>query len=73
MRVRKAYAERRKRGPTASISPSNCKLLPTASTPSHLALQALGESLGHATGGTRSETSPPKVAISLTPVEERKL
>ncbi len=27
-----------------------------------------------ATGaGTRSETSPPKVAISLTPVEERKL
>ena len=23
--------------------------------------------------GTRSETSPPKVAISLTPVEERKL
>src|SRR5262249_31862318 len=24
-------------------------------------------------GGTRSETSPPKVAISFTPVEERKL
>src|SRR5215211_1509754 len=47
MEVRKAYAERRKPGPTARFSPSSCKLLPTTNLavgpPPELALQALSQ------------------------------
>ena len=61
-------------GEEAVNSSAFCKLSPNAAAVCKAYPSARRSDIAAATGpGTRSLTSPPKVAISFTPVEERKL